>query len=69
MEKEKVKKLSHFSATLKVIRNTIWKNGDLLNGNLRQDYEIEDRLKLCLFSFTEVSLSLIQATNRSTIHQ
>ena len=69
MEKEKVKKLSHFSVILEVIRDAIWKNGDLLNGNLRQDYEIEGRLKLCLFSFTEVSLSLIQATNRSTIHQ
>jgi len=69
MEKEKVKKLSHFSVTLEVIRDAIWKNGDLLNGNLRQDYEIEGRLKLCLFRLSEVSLSLIQATNRSTIHQ
>ena len=69
MEKEKVKKLSHFSVTLEVIRDAIWKNGDLLNGNLRQDYEIEGKTKLCLFSFSEVSLYLIQATNRSTIHQ
>ena len=69
MEKEKVKKLSHFSVTLEVIRDAIWKNGDFLKVTLRQDYETGGKLKLCLFSFSEVSLSLIQATNRSTIHQ